>query len=299
MVVSELIRQLGTPTMTSILEKLTSRYGSAQVDDSGQRVFHVTSPHILLQASGYLKHVLGNQKPCSVLFRGQDQLYPALTPTLYRNVKSQKMKVRRDAALKAYLNTLKAENKVLRAIPDCIREPLLQHYGIRTKWLDLVDNVWVALWFACHTAKTTGVHGEYLHFERRDPGFFTQWVYVLLLRSDASERSAQPGLWTGEDTELVDLRVAAPSTFLRPHAQHAVLLRRSKGLDHTRVDYSDFVVGIIRAELSDALSWLGSGTLLSTHALFPPAHYDFGYHELLQGAAVGNKDIGAVHHVGA
>jgi len=281
------------------MQKLTSRYGSVQLDDSGQQVYHVTSPHVLLQASGYLKHVLGNQMPCSVLFRGQDKLYKTLEPTLYRNVKSQKVKSNRDAALKEYLELLKAENKVLRAIAEPIWDPLLQHYGIRTKWLDLVDNVWVALWFACHSAKTTGNYGKYLHFERRIPGRKAEYAFVLLLRSDASDRSDQPGMWIGDQTELVDLRIAVPSTFLRPHAQHAVLLRRCKGLDHTRVDYSDFVVGIIRVELADALSWLGNGTLLTTHALSPPAHYDFGYQELLQGAAEGNTNIGTIHYVGA
>ena len=33
--------------------------------------------------------------------------------------------------------------------------------------LDVVDNVWVALWFACHTAHSYGKHDEYLHFEKR------------------------------------------------------------------------------------------------------------------------------------
>ncbi|GAA0468199.1 hypothetical protein Ade02nite_79030 [Paractinoplanes deccanensis] len=35
-------------------------------------------------------------------------------------------------------------------VPRYAAEPLLQHYGIRTRWLDLVGNIWSALWFACH-----------------------------------------------------------------------------------------------------------------------------------------------------
>ena len=287
--------------MTSRLETLTSPFGKVEVDAaSGQRVYHVTSPHVLLQASGYLKHILGVEEPCAVAFRGQARLFKTLTPSLYRGVTSQKMKARRDVALTEYLATVRKERRVLRAVAEHAREPLLQHYGIRTKWLDLVDNVWVALWFGCHDPKATGRHGEYLHFERRIPRGPTDFVYVLLLRAVVTNRSsARPGFWEGGETELVDLRVSVPSIFLRPHAQHALLLRRKKGLDHASIDYSDLVVGTIRVLLSDALEWLGSGGLLTPHALFPPATYDFGYHELLKGAPEGNEDVGAIHYVGA
>jgi hypothetical protein len=48
-------------------------------------------------------------------------------------------------------------------------EPLLQHYGLATTWIDLVDNIWVALWFACHKAHISGKRSQYLHFEKRLP----------------------------------------------------------------------------------------------------------------------------------
>jgi len=283
--------------MTSLFENLNSPYATMQ-DDSGHRVLEVRSPHLLVQATGYLKYALAKEKPCSVLIRGQGNLHPTLTPRLYRGVTSQKMKMDRDMALNTYLGVLRS-GTALQPVADQVREPLLQHYGIKTQWLDLVDNVWIALWFACHNAVATGDREEYLHFERQIPGTWAHPVYVLFLRSDGINRTSQPGLWEGDDTELIDLRIAAPSTFLRPHAQHAVLLRRRKGLDHTRVDYSDFVVGIVRVELEHALSWLGSGSLLTTHGLFPPAHYDFGYRDLLRESPPGNEHTGTIHHVGA
>jgi len=277
--------------MTSLFENLNSPY-AAMEDDSGQRVLHVRSFHVLVQAAGYLKHALAAESPCSVLFRGQAKLHNALTPRLYRGVTSQKMKMERDEALQKYIDAVRSQWTALKAVADRIWEPLLQHYGIRTKWLDLVDNIWVALWFACHNAVVTGGHDEYLHFEQRIPGTWSEPVYVLFLRSDAIDRTDQAGLWRGEHTELVDLRIAAPSTFLRPHAQHAVLMRRHKGLDHNNIDYRDFVVGVVKVELESALRWLGGGSLLT-------AHYDFGYRDLLDWAPQGNEKVGTVHNVGA
>jgi hypothetical protein len=110
---------------------------------------------------------------------------------------------------------------------------------------------------------------------------------------------AKPGLFQSEQTDLIDLRVAAPSTFIRPHSQHGLLFRRTKFADHKHMDNGEFVVGVLRVRLSDALEWLGEGTLVSTHALFPPATYDFGYRELLNSAPIGNKTIGSIHVVGA
>ena len=90
-----------------------------------------------MQAAGYLKHALAAENPCSVLFRGQAKLYNTLMPRLYRGVTSQKMKMERDEALQEYIDAVRSQGKVLKAVADKVSEPLLQHYGIRTKWLDL------------------------------------------------------------------------------------------------------------------------------------------------------------------
>jgi len=286
----------------SKLSTLSSSYGRwIKDEDSGLNVYHVSNQHVMVQASGYLKHVLGKEKTSGVFFRGQSKLYPTLMPSLYRGTTTQKQKSIQDEALKAYLR--ESEGKVLRGIAEYAREPLLQHYGIRTRWLDVVDNIWVALWFACHTAHATGPLNEYLHFERRRPSIDpskSDFVYVLMVQSGMDKVDPNmPGLYRGENTELIDLRVAAPSTFLRPHAQHGLLFRRSKGADHEHMDNAEFVVGVLRVHLRDALSWLGDGTLVSTHSLFPPATYDFGYRDLLNAAPLGNSMIASINVIGA
>jgi len=150
--------------------------------------------------------------------------------------------------------------------------------------MDVVDNIWVALWFAVHTAYGGGKGLLYsLHFEERkqETGSDTK-AYIILLQSDIN-KSETPGCWFGATTELVDLRIACPSIFLRPHAQHGLVLRKRPTGDgcQSPVDYNDLVVGVISIGLRDALDWIGLSKTLSTHTLFPSPHHDKGYDIIL------------------
>ncbi|MEE9392095.1 MAG: FRG domain-containing protein [Planctomycetota bacterium] len=287
--------------MDSLLSRLNSPYGDFVLDEaSGSYVYHVTNSHLLMQAAGYLKHTLAKTAQCVVAFRGQVELFDSLTPTLYRELTTQSSKETADKAIGDYLARIADDKAVLRAVGPDVREPLLQHYGVRTRWLDLVDNIWVALWFGCYKARCSGPTAQFLHFEQRAVRSNKEFVYVVMLNVPAStQKRERPGFWSGGDTELVDLRVAAPSHFVRPHAQHGLLVRRARHNDHTRMDYSDLIVGVIRVSLFDALLWLGSGGLTSVHSLFPPATYDYGYGELLLRAPAGAAAVGAIQQVGA
>ena len=105
---------------------------------------------------------------------------------------------------------------------------------------------------------------------------------------DRSENQPVPGLEVGENTEFIDLRVATPSVFVRPHSQHGVLFRPRGGPERRKTDYSSSVVGIIRASLKDAINW---------------PHYAKGYEILLKDLTEQEEDvgqmIGSIHHVGA
>jgi len=276
---------------------------AAWVEDevTGAWVLHVLNPHALLQAIGYIKYLSGE---ASVFFRGQQELFPSLIPALYRGVTRQAGKSERDRYLSEYLDGVDTCG-VLEKVPKSSREALLQHYGIRTRWLDVVDSIWVALWFACHESLVAGPQGRYLHFEKRcqrATDASKNFAYIVLLSIGAREpgpESSSPGIILGSETEVIDLRQAVPSQFLRPHSQHALVFRRRKNLDHSRTDYSEFAVGAIRVNLEDALEWLGDGPLLTTHGLFPPPVHDQGYGALLKYAPTGRDEVGGICHVGA
>ena len=147
--------------------------------------------------------------------------------------------------------------QIFKKFPDHAHEPLLQHYGIKTTWIDIVDNIWVALWFSVFESFSAGENNEFVHLDMRKPSVDSPFGYLLLLVVSENRRlTPVRGMVKGTNTEVVDLRVAAPSVFLRPHAQHGLLLR-VKGTNTGReLDYFSAVRGIIRYDLEDAIDWL-------------------------------------------
>lgn len=285
-----------------MLAKLTIRSAKYVIDPAtGTHVYHVEDPHALVQAAGYLKHIYGCNGGGYIFFRGESKLYGTLPPTLFRGISSQGAQIRKTILLKSALASATSKNPIFKTMNPFVHEPLLQHYGLKTSWIDVVDNIWVALWFACHRPYAVGPINEYLHFEQRtvskNPDGF---AYILLVSADSKPaKSCPPGVIIGTKTELVDLRIAAPSIFLRPHAQHGLLMRMRGNANMRPIDYAPQVKGVIRINLGDALEWLGHGKMLGVHALFPPPYYDNGYDILLRSGIAGSIDIGSVHHIGS
>jgi len=273
--------------------------GSSWVEENGVKILDVKESHALVMAGGYLKYNL----PEGVYFRGQSQLYSELRPALFRGIDTANAKNKRTRNLNSKINEYRNACPAFSKFGDYVAEPLLQHYGLKTTWLDLVDNIWIALWFACYEAKATK-DSHFLHFQKRIISEDNQFAYVYLVGADLENRHySKPGYWDGSNTELVDLRIAAPSYFLRPHAQHGLLFR-CKGTEGAGrpFDYSSQIKGIVRIPLEKAFDWLGNGHTVGIHALFPPAYYDDGYKILLQSGVTydpRHKEIGVVHAVGA
>lgn len=97
--------------------------------------------------------------------------------------------------------------------------PLLQHYGIRTYWLDLVDNIFTASWFASFNNK-----GEFGYIK-----FFVDKI-------------------NGNNTlTICDLRKEHSSLSLRLHCQHGLSVRKTDtSLTPGSIDFSDFMVAMVR-----------------------------------------------------
>ncbi len=284
------------------LSGLTHETGKHVIDEaSGFEVFDAPSPHALVQAAGYLKYILAKEQRSGVFFRGQTQLYPTLSPSLLRGAANGQPTQQRLKMLEDFLDKIDSEKQVLRAVDKDCREALLQHYGIKTTWIDVVDNIWVALWFGCHQAKSTGWPEESLHFERRlmDSQAGERFAYILLLQSSLAPNESQPGHYRDNRSETVDLRVAVPSHFVRPHAQHGLLVRRLSNRGNPAADCRPLHVGTIRVRLVAALDWLGTAATLTSHSLFPPAYYDYGYRELIAAVKTERKELGAIYRIQA
>lgn len=83
---------------------------------------------------------------------------------------------------------------------------------------------------------------------------------------------------------MIDLRQALPSYFLRPHAQHGLVVKKRSinNTDMSQFDLADSVVGILKIRIDISNGWLGNGQLLKQDNLFPPPAFDHGYDLLLQ-----------------
>jgi FRG domain len=125
---------------------------------------------------------------------------------------------------------------------------LLQHYGFKTSWLDVLDNLFVAYWFAAHRI-SEGSDGSIRVCES---GNARGWLFLIRPPVSAS---------------VVDLRAEHHPLSARPHVQHGVSLRFQIG---GFPDFRDWVVATIQTPVSGATA----GSLFSAHALFPPESSD-------------------------
>ena len=264
-------------------------------------VYSIKSYHSLTQFIGYGEYI--NNQWGNVYLRGQTSLYNGcLSPSLLRRkIISGENQLVKEKAEAATSNTVKFSNininhrfsEYKHQINESLNgtqhftgwnkdiiEPLLQHYGIKTHWIDIVDNIWVALWFALHKTSSTIADGrEYIHMFENDDD---EYGYVLLIGCDAQDNNPyQAGVYKSTSTIMVDLRKAVPSFFLRPHAQHALMLRKRSSKYEDFMDYTDRIIGIAKIRVKDGLKWIGQTGLLSVQSLFPPPYYDTGYANLL------------------
>lgn len=243
-------------------------------------VFHITSYHTLVQFVGYAKYL--NRAIGNVYLRGQHRLYETLIPSIFRNISRIGGFANRNSHIAQFVRECSSKMKFISSLDEIAREPILQHYGIGTRWIDLVDNLWVAIWFGVHTWHTKIFEREYKNVIPRSSGP-DEYMYLLLVCSDGiHEDKSVPGLYKGNNTYTIDLRKAAPSIFLRPHAQHALLMRSKhlESVEHT--DLANFIVGIVKLRVNDCLSWIGINGLTSARSLFPPVNFDHGYGVLIE-----------------
>lgn len=198
-------------------------------------------------------------------------------------------------------------NMIRRKNRYCV-EGLLQHYAGCTRFVDVVDNHWVALWMGLHNFKMRGKGSRFCCCEKREfslgdiykaiefkgcPVTSSRnpndgiYEYILLIAMPYAERNPESGIVETPDFVEVDLRKTLPSFYLRPHAQHALVIRRRDSQNFSSMptaayyDMATQVVGILRVRIDHASQWIGDGNLLTSSNLFPSPSLDQGYNNLL------------------
>lgn len=272
-------------------------------------IFYIDSINDLNRFVGKAKYA--NSKYGNVFLRGQTDVYNSqMKPSILRNITNSDTA---NKSIKKITDSFRRNNKHLKNVDETVLHSILQHYGICTHWLDIVDNIWVALWFGSHCMQTTTVN----HHKNKTSGnsvapaecdlsirftpSTTPFTYIFLLLADGRSETYlgehRPGIYEGAKTVLVDIRKVVPSIFIRPHAQHAYTIK-SKDPNKPNA-LSNCVVGVAKLWTRNVLEWIGNSSVLSLSTLYPSLFDDAGFLSLLESrdhnCLCNHKDYGGIH----
>lgn len=286
-------------------------------------LYEVTTMSAFNQLIGYAKYL--NVEYGNVFYRGVNDI------TSYHNVLPSIMRKRNNSAVNdmnsllkkvcedtAFIQSLKLKgldhkvnrNELYFRLNEAERrnryrvEALVQHYVGYTRFLDVVDNHWVALWMGLHNFVMHGSRKKFCRCEKRtissvrllealNTGNKDEierlskdlYEFVLLIAMPYGSNNPTMGISENDDFVTVDLRQALPSIYLRPHAQHALVVRKRDKSGNNSAKYYDMasqVVAILQIRIDFASQWLGNGTLVTAENLFPSPSIDNGYNNLLK-----------------
>ncbi len=251
---------MGDSGSTSYIQQFASTRDSTCVVHRANNIewLEVTQPTQLANFVAFCK-----ARGRRIYLRGQNSPHPRLVPSLFREPGDHPAKWR---AYKTFLRKLPAGVRGTRFRRRNFGA-VLQHYGFRTPWLDVVDDLHTAVWFALNNAKA--VNGEYA-YHRTASG--EGWIVLI---------SAPRGV------KHQDLRETQSSRNTRCHAQQgwSLAMQRDDQPDyHRRQDFTDYAVGTVRIPNSN--EWHVTGFMASQSYLFPSEEMDDTYKQLRSPAIV-------------
>lgn len=247
---------MGKPGKSTYVQQFADAYGlNGAVHADGS--LEAAEPATLASFVAFSKGPRGKR----VYLRGQDCWNGRLAPSLFRQVASaDDFKLRWDA-YRAFLDGLK---EIFTGTRFRQRNfgAVVQHYGFRTPWLDVLDDIHAAAWFALHSrCNRNGT----VFYQRSSARFGC--VVVL----------AVP-----KDLRVQDLRAKHSSRNTRCHVQQAfsLAMQNDDSVElNPHQDFSPYVVGVVRIPASER--WRLEGFRNTQSYFFPGADIDSTYKRLL------------------
>ena len=200
-----------------------------------------------------------------VFLRGGTDNYRNSVPSLFRDTLGMQCSMieceRRWRAYRCLLTRLRGELSGTRWTDSDDLGAVLQHYGVKTPWLDVVRNLYTAIWFATHDLETRGSCRVARWSER-------QYGWISFYQRDGVNNLEVCDLW-GEHS----------SRYIRPHAQQGLSLampRDPEASDKSGLapeqDFKRYRVAQIRFPNTGA--WKVRGHMFSVGFLFPAPERD-------------------------
>ncbi|QNV38415.1 hypothetical protein [Rothia terrae] len=171
-------------------------------------------------------------------------------------------------------------------VPEYALEGLLQQYIGSTRWIDVVDNLQIALWMATRSyipqlPENFDKVNCYNPIKVSEIKYDEDAYIYLYMYSFTPSKIIDLGLYQSEDSLLLDLREALPSRYLRPHSQHAMLLREYKSTEKLTDPKTTNVVGV-KLKTKLAISAIGNSSLINNQTIFPNEENDSGFKTISQ-----------------
>ena len=202
-----------------------------------------------------------------VYLRGSTRNYGQSVPSLFRDDSGgacdRETLPKRWSAYQNLLANLKSALKGQRWSRNNLGA-VLQHYGIRTPWLDVVRNLYTAIWFASHEFET---HGSCHVAVRSKQGH--GWISLYLKE-------------TNQISLIVnDLKDKHSSRHLRPHVQHGMSLARQEDKEEgPKPDQDIKKWRVAQIRFPNSRQWRSHGHMFSTRFLFPAPEHDDSLRQL-------------------
>lgn len=234
---------------------LSKKHNISYQKTNGKPCLWLDSPILLARFASELRQTLHTQFPKAVLLcRGQSKPIRNMIPSLFRDKNKRYSVSLLIEAEKLVVERIRKSGLKRFDRPDL--PSLLQHYGLYTSWLDVADNLFVAIWFATHT------------YDKMCRRYFTNapdhcgWIYFISTENESG------------NLKHVDLRESQHHLSVRPHVQHGWSVTRETPAwsDEIRT-LDDFVVTSV-CFFPKKPDWELDHGLLTASFLFPSTFYD-------------------------
>ena len=252
-------------------------------------LYEVSSVAALNQLIGYAKYI--NKDYGNVYYRGVKGLFDSISPSIMRNRQSGEaydlkqlltnvsnhQYLRKTLKLIKTIRPINEDDHVYNALVTRtnrnVIEAMLQHYAGYTRFIDVVNNHWIALWMGLHEFRICGEGRSFIACHKRtldtgdiinfinsgknNPDWLTDnlYEYIILIAMPHFKCTPIMGVYESSNLVEVDLRKALPSFFVRPHAQHALAI--SNGICILRRKVPSLYQG--KAQCGKRFKFLGLG----------------------------------------
>ena len=205
--------------------------------------FLITDYRALATITGIVRyHVYRENLQEQIFYRGQRDEWP-LKPSLYRFCDNKEKVELAEQWREKVLEIVKEENFDFEGSDDA-REAMAQHYGLATSFIDVVDHIQTALWFA-YDGMT----------EKENVGF----IYIVSVPQDKAT--------------VIDLR-NKPSKWLRPHTQQAFCFRMNEAKEFGRISERYHIMTLVIPK--DLLRLWSNYDVVKHEYIYPPNSFDDG-----------------------